>query len=247
MSLVALSSSSSPARIARRAHASSRYHRRARAVVPGAGRPHARGAGRGLFADDGPGSTTPRSTRAPFEGPRRAQVLSPSPPRRRASSTSLRRPPRGVWDDFSATTAPPATRSAARCSPARRRPPGRSSTAASPRCRLRSPLARGSSGSLLPADPQPCLVVGPSARAAPPPSAPSPTSRPRRLRLHRNADRVRHVWQVSGKRIIAGMSYLGDWQRCLDLVAEACARRAILLATDLHHFVASMAARATAR
>ncbi|MFO0651537.1 MAG: AAA family ATPase [Polyangiales bacterium] len=54
---------------------------------------------------------------------------------------------------------------------------------------------------------------------------------------HRNVDRVRRVWQVSGKRIIAGMSYLGDWQqRCLDVCAEARQQKAILWAVDLHHW-----------
>ncbi|MFO0607671.1 MAG: AAA family ATPase [Polyangiales bacterium] len=87
--------------------------------------------------------------------------------------------------------------------------------------------------------PQPCLVVGPSGsgRTALLERAVADLLDHDGYASHRNADRVRHVWQVSGKRIIAGMSYLGDWQkRCLDLVAEARARRAILLATDLHHF-----------
>jgi len=89
------------------------------------------------------------------------------------------------------------------------------------------------------ATPQPCLVVGPSGSGR-------TTLLERAIAdlldhdgypSHRNADRVRHVWQVSGKRIIAGMSHLGDWQqRCLDLVAEARARRAILLLTDAQHF-----------
>jgi ATP-dependent Clp protease ATP-binding subunit ClpA/ATP-dependent Clp protease ATP-binding subunit ClpC len=89
------------------------------------------------------------------------------------------------------------------------------------------------------ATPQPCLVVGPSGSGR--------TSLIERAvadlldhdgyASHRNADRVRHVWQVSGKRVIAGMSHLGDWQqRCLDLVAEARARRCLLLLTDAHHF-----------
>jgi len=38
---------------------------------------------------------------------------------------------------------------------------------------------------------------------------------------HQNIDRVSHVWQISGRRIIAGMSYLGQWeQRCLDMIHE---------------------------
>jgi ATP-dependent Clp protease ATP-binding subunit ClpA/ATP-dependent Clp protease ATP-binding subunit ClpC len=52
---------------------------------------------------------------------------------------------------------------------------------------------------------------------------------------HRNIDRVHHVWRVAGKRIIAGMSYLGDWEkRCLDLLEDAREARAILAVEDLH-------------
>jgi ATP-dependent Clp protease ATP-binding subunit ClpA/ATP-dependent Clp protease ATP-binding subunit ClpC len=54
---------------------------------------------------------------------------------------------------------------------------------------------------------------------------------------HRNADRVRHVWRLSGKRIIAGMSHLGEWeQRCLDLLDDARHKRAVLFVDDLHLF-----------
>ena len=87
--------------------------------------------------------------------------------------------------------------------------------------------------------PQPLLVVGPSG-----------VGRTRILERavadllehdgypsHRNPDLVRHVWQVSGKRLIAGMSYLGDWQaRCLDVLAEARERRVVLWVTDIEHF-----------
>ncbi|MBI5513316.1 MAG: ATP-dependent Clp protease ATP-binding subunit [Deltaproteobacteria bacterium] len=52
---------------------------------------------------------------------------------------------------------------------------------------------------------------------------------------HRNIDRVHHVWRIAGKRIIAGMSYLGDWEkRCLDLLEDAREARAILAVEDLH-------------
>ncbi|MCB9563581.1 MAG: ATP-dependent Clp protease ATP-binding subunit [Kofleriaceae bacterium] len=55
--------------------------------------------------------------------------------------------------------------------------------------------------------------------------------------LNRNLDRIRHVWKLSGKRIIAGMSYLGDWEkRCLSLADEARRTRAILWFEDLHLF-----------
>ncbi|HLT35825.1 MAG TPA: AAA family ATPase, partial [Enhygromyxa sp.] len=52
---------------------------------------------------------------------------------------------------------------------------------------------------------------------------------------HQNIDRVHHVWQISGRRIIAGMSYLGQWeQRCIELLEETYAKRIILWAEDLH-------------
>ncbi|MCW5807710.1 MAG: ATP-dependent Clp protease ATP-binding subunit [Deltaproteobacteria bacterium] len=53
--------------------------------------------------------------------------------------------------------------------------------------------------------------------------------------LHKNLDRVHHVWRLSGKRVIAGMSYLGQWEeRCLALLEEAHGKRAILWVEDLH-------------
>ena len=55
--------------------------------------------------------------------------------------------------------------------------------------------------------------------------------------VHRNLDLVHHVWRISGKRIIAGMAFMGDWeQRCLDLLDECKRRRAILWVEDLHLF-----------
>jgi ATP-dependent Clp protease ATP-binding subunit ClpC len=52
---------------------------------------------------------------------------------------------------------------------------------------------------------------------------------------HQNIDRVHHVWQLSGRRIIAGMSYLGQWeQRCVELVEETYAKRILLWVEDLH-------------
>jgi ATP-dependent Clp protease ATP-binding subunit ClpA/ATP-dependent Clp protease ATP-binding subunit ClpC len=55
--------------------------------------------------------------------------------------------------------------------------------------------------------------------------------------LHRNLDLVHHVWRLSGKRLIAGMSYLGDWEaRCLHVVEEARQHRGILWLEDLHLF-----------
>ena len=55
--------------------------------------------------------------------------------------------------------------------------------------------------------------------------------------LHRNADRIHRVWRLSGKRLIAGMQYFGDWEdRLLDLVTEARTHRGILWFDDLHLF-----------
>ena len=52
---------------------------------------------------------------------------------------------------------------------------------------------------------------------------------------HQNIDRVHHVWQISGRRIIAGMSYLGQWeQRCVELVEETYAKKVLLWIEDLH-------------
>jgi ATP-dependent Clp protease ATP-binding subunit ClpA/ATP-dependent Clp protease ATP-binding subunit ClpC len=55
--------------------------------------------------------------------------------------------------------------------------------------------------------------------------------------LHRSLERVRRVWKLSGRRLIAGMQYFGDWEeRCLDLATEAGKSRAILWLDDLHLF-----------
>ncbi|MDX2089946.1 MAG: AAA family ATPase [Kofleriaceae bacterium] len=55
--------------------------------------------------------------------------------------------------------------------------------------------------------------------------------------IHKNIDRVHHVWRVSGKRLIAGMSYLGQWEeRCLTLLDEARKWKGILWIEDLHLF-----------
>ncbi len=54
---------------------------------------------------------------------------------------------------------------------------------------------------------------------------------------HRNLDRAHAVWRIAGKRIIAGMSYLGDWeQRCVDLLADVRSARVVLFVEDLHLF-----------
>jgi len=53
--------------------------------------------------------------------------------------------------------------------------------------------------------------------------------------LHKNLDRCFHVWRLTGKRMIAGMSHLGQWEeRCLGLLDEASRRKGILWIEDLH-------------
>ena len=55
--------------------------------------------------------------------------------------------------------------------------------------------------------------------------------------LHKNLDRVVHVWRLTGKRLIAGMSNLGEWEeRCLSVLDEARKHRAVLWIEDLHLF-----------
>ncbi|WP_437610389.1 AAA family ATPase [Sorangium sp. So ce834] len=54
---------------------------------------------------------------------------------------------------------------------------------------------------------------------------------------HKNLDRARDVVAVSGRRLIAGMSHLGDWEkRGVELVEDARSRGAILVVDDIHHF-----------
>jgi ATP-dependent Clp protease ATP-binding subunit ClpC len=55
--------------------------------------------------------------------------------------------------------------------------------------------------------------------------------------LHRNLDRCFKVWRITGKRLIAGMSYLGQWEdRCLSVLEECRKYRGILWVEDLHLF-----------
>ncbi len=51
---------------------------------------------------------------------------------------------------------------------------------------------------------------------------------------HRNLDKIHKVWRVAGQRIIAGMSYLGQWEeRCVNIV-EACRKhRGVLWIEDI--------------
>ncbi|MEO7095453.1 MAG: AAA family ATPase, partial [Polyangiales bacterium] len=54
---------------------------------------------------------------------------------------------------------------------------------------------------------------------------------------HRNHDKVTHVWEVTGKRIIAGMAFVGEWeQRVSDLVEDVRNRPIILYVPDLCAF-----------
>ncbi|MGH1341885.1 MAG: AAA family ATPase [Nannocystales bacterium] len=51
---------------------------------------------------------------------------------------------------------------------------------------------------------------------------------------HRNLDKIHKVWKVRGQRVIAGMSYLGQWEeRCVNIV-EACRKhRGVLWIEDI--------------
>jgi ATP-dependent Clp protease ATP-binding subunit ClpC len=54
---------------------------------------------------------------------------------------------------------------------------------------------------------------------------------------HRNVERVRRVFQVSGRRLIAGMSHLGDWEkRVVAILDEARSHSVVLVVDDVHHF-----------
>ena len=60
--------------------------------------------------------------------------------------------------------------------------------------------------------------------------------------VHRELNRCRRIWRLAGRRLIAGMSYVGEWeQRCLDLLDEIRelrrqGRRPILWIEDLSAF-----------
>jgi len=55
--------------------------------------------------------------------------------------------------------------------------------------------------------------------------------------IHRNLDKCHHVWRISGKRLVAGMSHLGEWEeRCLAVLDETRRRKGILWIEDLHLF-----------
>lgn len=51
---------------------------------------------------------------------------------------------------------------------------------------------------------------------------------------HRNYDKLHPVFRIAGRRIIAGMSYLGQWeQRCVDIVEAARSLHAVLWVEDI--------------
>ncbi|MFO0754993.1 MAG: AAA family ATPase [Byssovorax sp.] len=54
---------------------------------------------------------------------------------------------------------------------------------------------------------------------------------------HRNLDRARVVFQLSGRRLIAGMSHLGEWEKQAgEVLEEARGQRVILAVDDITHF-----------
>ncbi|MFO0726665.1 MAG: AAA family ATPase [Myxococcota bacterium] len=54
---------------------------------------------------------------------------------------------------------------------------------------------------------------------------------------HHNLDRIHEVWTLSGKRIIAGMSMLGEWEkRVADIIADCARAKVILWIEDIHSF-----------
>jgi len=54
---------------------------------------------------------------------------------------------------------------------------------------------------------------------------------------HRNVERVRRAFQISGRRLIAGMSHLGDWEkRVVAVIEEARSYGVLLVVDDVHHF-----------
>ncbi|MBV1861296.1 MAG: hypothetical protein KUG77_22955, partial [Nannocystaceae bacterium] len=51
---------------------------------------------------------------------------------------------------------------------------------------------------------------------------------------HRNLDKIHKVWRVRGQRIIAGMSYLGEWEeRCVNIALACRKHRGVLWIEDI--------------
>jgi ATP-dependent Clp protease ATP-binding subunit ClpA/ATP-dependent Clp protease ATP-binding subunit ClpC len=54
---------------------------------------------------------------------------------------------------------------------------------------------------------------------------------------HRNADRIHHVWALAGRRLIAGMAHVGEWEeQCMEILDEVRHRKVILYVEDVAHF-----------
>ena len=52
---------------------------------------------------------------------------------------------------------------------------------------------------------------------------------------HRDLNDCRHVWSLSGRRLIAGMSYMGQWeQRCGQIIEDLERKPGVLHVTDIH-------------
>src|SRR5690606_31458941 len=52
--------------------------------------------------------------------------------------------------------------------------------------------------------------------------------------LHPCLDRLHHAWAFAGRRVRAGVQYLGDWeQRCVGVLRDCAAPRAILSIEDV--------------
>ncbi len=56
---------------------------------------------------------------------------------------------------------------------------------------------------------------------------------------HRQVSKCHQVWSVSGRRIIAGMSYVGQWEeRCMEILEDARRQRVVLHVDDLPEWAA---------
>ena len=52
---------------------------------------------------------------------------------------------------------------------------------------------------------------------------------------HANLDRVHHFWSMSGQRLVAGQTHVGEWEgRCGDLLDQVRGARVVLVVEDLH-------------
>ena len=54
---------------------------------------------------------------------------------------------------------------------------------------------------------------------------------------HHNLDKCTQAWALSGRRLIAGMSFVGQWeQRCVEILEDAAKGPVVLVIDDLHAF-----------